>query len=90
MTKEGNINEEKIHEDLILQVAELVGLDIDRMKVDMKSSEVDSEIQRSIQVARSLGLTGTPAFIIGTEIVPGATDLATLKSMVDDARHNLD
>jgi protein-disulfide isomerase len=90
MAKEGNINEEKIHEDLILQVAESVGLDIDRMKVDMKSPEVDFEIQRSMQVARSLGLTGTPAFIIGTEIVPGATDLATLKSMVDDARHNLD
>jgi protein-disulfide isomerase len=40
-------------------------------------------------MARSLGLSGTPAFIIGTELVPGATDLVTLESMVDDARHGL-
>ena len=90
MAKEGKIDERDIHEDLILQAAESVGLDIDRMKTDMKSPDVEAEIQQSVQIARSLGLTGTPAFIIGTELVPGATDLRTLKSMVDDARHGLD
>jgi protein-disulfide isomerase len=90
MAKEGKIDERDIHEDLILQAAESVGLDIDRMKTDMESPDVEAEIQRSIQIARSLGLTGTPAFIVGTELVPGATDLQTLKSMVDDARHGLD
>jgi protein-disulfide isomerase len=90
MAKEGKIDERDIHEDLILQAAESVGLDIDRMKADMKSPDVEAEIQGSIQVARSLGLTGTPAFIIGTELVPGATDLQTLRSMVDDTRHGLD
>jgi protein-disulfide isomerase len=89
MVKEGNIDEGNIHEDLIFQVAESVGLDIDRMKIDIKSPDVEAEIQRNIQMARSLGLSGTPAFIIGTELVPGATDLATLVSMVDDARHGL-
>jgi protein-disulfide isomerase len=89
MVKEGNIDEGNIHEDLIFQVAESVGLDIDRMKIDIKSPGVEAEIQRNIQMARSLGLSGTPAFIIGTELVPGATDLVTLESMVDDARHGL-
>ena len=87
MAKEGNIDEGNIHEDLVLQVAELVGLDLDRMKVDMKSPDVEVEIQGNMRIARSLGLTGTPAFIIGTDLVPGATDLATLREMVDDARH---
>lgn len=82
MEKKGNIDEA-----IILQVAEAAGLDISRIKVDMNSPDVDAEIQRSTEIATALGLNGTPAFIVGTELVPGATDLATFKSMVDDARH---
>ena len=89
MAKEGNIDESDIHEGLIFEVAKSVGLDIDRMKVDMNSPDVDAEIRGSIRIARSLGLTGTPAFIVGTDLVPGATDLMTLHEMVDDARHGI-
>jgi protein-disulfide isomerase len=84
MAENGNIDE-----TAILQIAASVGLDVDRIKVDMNSPEVNSEIERSAQIAKALGLTGTPAFILGTELVPGATDLATLKAMVDDARHGV-
>lgn len=89
MAKEGNMDENSIHEDLVFQVAKSVGLDIDRMKQDMNSSDVDSEIRDNIRIAKSLGLTGTPAFIVGTDLVPGATDLMTLHEMVDDARHGV-
>ena len=81
--------EGNIHEDLVLEVAKSVGLDINRMEVDMKSPDIEGEIQGNMQLGRVLGLTGTPAFIIGTELVPGATDLTTLHEMVDDARHGL-
>jgi protein-disulfide isomerase len=84
MAKQGNIDEA-----VILQIAESVGLDLARVKVDMNSEEVVSEVQRSTEVARALGLSGTPGFIIGAELVPGATDLATFKSMVDDARRGV-
>jgi protein-disulfide isomerase len=82
MAKQGNIDEA-----VILQVAETVGLDISRIKVEMNSPDVNAEVQRSTEIAKALGLSGTPAFIIGTELVPGATDLPTFKSMVADARH---
>jgi protein-disulfide isomerase len=86
MAKEGNMDEGSIDEELVLQVAKSVGLDMDRMKVDMKSSDVEGEIRDNMRIGQSLGLTGTPAFIIGAELVPGATDLATLREMVVDAR----
>jgi len=89
MAKEGNIDEKNIHEDLILQVAKSVDMDIDRMNLDMKSPDVEGEIQGTSEIARLLGLTGTPAFIVGNELVPGATDLATFREMVDDARHGI-
>jgi protein-disulfide isomerase len=84
MAKQGNIDEAAI-----LEVAESVGLDVAKVKADMNSEEIVSEVQRSMEIARSLGLTGTPGFIVGTELVPGATDLATFKSMVDEARHGI-
>ena len=71
----------------ILKVAEEVGLDMDRIKVDINNPEVDSELRRTKEIATALRLSGTPAFVIGTELVPGATDFATLKSLVEDARH---
>lgn len=89
MAREGKIDENDIHEDLILDAAKSAGVDIDRMNVDMKSPDVEGEIAENMRIAKSRGLTGTPAFIIGTELVPGATDLATLRAMVDDARHGL-
>ena len=78
-----------IEEADILKAAEGVGLNIDQLKVDMASPEIDLEIARGIQIARTLRLEGTPAFIVGTELVPGVTDRGTLKSMVDDNRRGI-
>jgi len=75
-----------IDEETILKTAAGVGLDIDRIKADMNSPEVETEIQRTLQIAKELGLNGTPSFIVGTELLPGGTDLGTLKSMISDGR----
>jgi hypothetical protein len=53
----------------------------------IRCSKCFTRVLRS-QTSRQVA-AGTPAFIIGTELVPGATDLATFKSMVDDARHGI-
>jgi protein-disulfide isomerase len=81
MAKKPNINTVAM-----LKVAEEVSLDIERLKSDMNSPNVDAELRRNVEIGTSLRLTGTPAIIVGTELVPGATDLATLKAMVYDAR----
>ncbi len=70
----------------ILGVAETIGIDVARLKIDMASPEVDAEITKSSNIARTLKLNGTPAFIIGTELIPGATDFETLVEVVQDVR----
>jgi len=82
MAKKPNLDEATV-----LKVAGEVGLDLDRMKVDMASPDVDAEIARTARMAKALKLNGTPAFVIGSEVVPGGTDLETLKELVDEARH---
>jgi protein-disulfide isomerase len=84
------VREGDLNETIVLQVAEAVGLDIGRLKVDMDSHEVKDEIRRTAEIAKALELSGTPAFIAGTRLVPGATDLATFKLMIEDARRGVD
>jgi protein-disulfide isomerase len=82
MSKKPNFDEATI-----VKLAEAAGLDLDRMKADINSPEVDAEIKHTIEVARAVRLDGTPAFIVGAELIPGATDLGTLQALVDEARH---
>jgi protein-disulfide isomerase len=76
----------QITEDTIYTVASSVGLDIDILKRDMASPEIDQALKANMTLAEALSIHGTPAFIIGEHIVPGALDLDALKKMVADAR----
>jgi protein-disulfide isomerase len=53
----------------------------------MNNPEVDAEIKRTTETAKALKLSGTPAFIAATELIPGATDIGTLQAPIDEARH---
>src|SRR5207237_3881332 len=55
-----------------LAVAKEVGLDMTRLDKDMKSDEVRSTLQESMQLADKLGLSGTPSYVIGPDVVVGA------------------
>jgi protein-disulfide isomerase len=76
----------QIDEAAIYKVAGSVGLDMDRLKREMNSPEVQQAIKANLDLAEALEIRGTPGFIIGEEIVPGAVDLGTLKQLIADAR----
>ena len=76
----------QITEDTLYKLAGSVGLDVDRLKQDMKAPDIDQALKANLALADALNIHGTPGFIIGNHIVPGALDLDTLKSMVADAR----
>ncbi len=79
MAARGNISD-----DTIFQVAASVGLDVDRLKRDMASPEIARQLKDNLVLADALNIHGTPAFIVGDRVVPGAVDLGTLKTMVAD------
>jgi len=45
-----------------------------------------AELRKNIELGRALGLTGTPAFIVGDKILMGAQSLEDLKGAVAEAR----
>lgn len=53
------------------KIAKDLGLDVDQMKKDAKSSEIQAMIDADISLARKIGISGTPAFIVGETLYPG-------------------
>ncbi len=78
----------QIDDARIFQTASAVGLDVDRLKRDMKAPEIDRDLKANLDLADALDIRGTPGFVIGDEIVPGAISLDALKELIDTTRHN--
>lgn len=70
----------------VMAIARDLGLNVEQLIVDMQSDEVTAHIETSRALAQSLGFTGTPAFVIGDALVPGAIPLEELQNLVDQSR----
>ena len=70
----------------IWNVAEGVGVDVERLKVDMQAREINRMLRRNFELAEMLDINGTPAFVIGDTVVPGAIDLNRVRELVAEAR----
>jgi protein-disulfide isomerase len=71
-----------------LRVAEKVGVDMARLKKDMASAEVKKEIEDTRALAQKLGIQGTPHFMIGDRVIPGAPEnlLERMSKLVAEVR----
>ncbi len=73
-------------DDMIFSIAAKVGLDVGKLKKDMQDPAIDSIIARTRKLAEDIGVTGTPGFIFGRRLVPGAVTYDEMLSLVADAR----
>jgi len=74
--------------DHIFGIAEKTGMDVKALQRAMEASKDknDKIIRRNLELAARLNITGTPAFVIGGQVIRGAVDLETLKLLVSEAR----
>ncbi|MGH6782033.1 MAG: DsbA family protein [Sphingomonadaceae bacterium] len=70
----------------IARVQQEAGLDPAKVAADGKATDVQAEIDANIEMARGLQLTGTPAFIVGDQLLPGAVGYDALKKAIAEAR----
>ncbi len=71
----------------ILKIAVKVGLDMKRLEADMANPKWQTVIDKNRALAHELGISGTPGFIVGHELVPGWLDLNGLKELIARAGH---
>lgn len=69
-----------------LAAAQDLGMSRVNLELQASSASVDDVINRSYAIARGLGVSGTPAYIIGNEIIPGAVGIDALRQRIANMR----
>ncbi|MDC8447160.1 MAG: DsbA family protein [Nitrospira sp.] len=73
--------------EAILKIAVKVGLNAKRLETDMADPKWQAVIAKNRALAHELGISGTPGFIVGNELVAGWLDLKGLKELIARAGH---
>ncbi|MBL6850986.1 MAG: DsbA family protein [Alphaproteobacteria bacterium] len=76
----------RVDDNQVFRTAKEIGLDIDQLKKDMERSEILEQLQKNREIAKLLNLNGTPAFIIGDVVYPGALTKENLKEIIKKVR----
>lgn len=77
---------QKPTEEATLGVAKSIGLDPAQVKKEAEGSDIDAVLKQNIELAKTLGIDGTPTFYVGTTTVPGAIEPADLQNIVTATR----
>jgi len=75
-----------LSEDLLFKAAKDAGLDVDKLKKVMNDEAIGKMVDANVTLGESIGARGTPTFVVGDQIYPGAMQYEQLKKSVDDAR----
>jgi len=78
--------EGRLSETAAYRIAKEVGYDIAELKAKAASPEVDAQLNETYELARNLGLRGTPSFVIGSEVIRGFVPLEELRASIESAR----
>lgn len=76
----------RVGKDRALEVAKEMGLDPAKLTTVSDSPDVQARLQNAMQIAESLSISGTPAFIIGDDIIPGAIGADPLRGAINSVR----
>lgn len=72
--------------DAVLALAQRIGLDRARLESEMDSDWVQAQLDANLRLAQSLGIDGTPSFVVGDQLVPGAAEISHLAQLVQEQR----
>ncbi len=75
-------------EENLAKMAEKVGLNVEKLKADVASKETEEYLASVQDFANKLMVTGTPAFIIGDQIIRGFMEYEAFKTIIEGERKN--
>lgn len=79
-------SKQHLTDDGVLEVAEDVGIDVKKLKVDMEDPKITKMLDKNRALGESLGARGTPTFIIGGKLYPGALPVDQMKEIISNIR----
>ena len=76
----------RLSRDIAIQTAVELGVNRVRLMEAIESDEVGQLINRNLQLSQTIGVNGTPGFLIGDAIVPGLIRIDQFKQLIAQAR----
>ncbi len=82
----------QLSKDEVLKIAKTVGLNVEQLEKDMKDPQYEQQIKANYKLAQTLGLMGTPAFIIAQNpypadgksvFIPGETSQESIQKAIE-------
>jgi protein-disulfide isomerase len=73
---------EEVTDASLRRESDRAGLDWTRLRRDMEDAAILRRIEANLALARSLDIQGTPAIIVGEQLLPGAVDLRELEAAI--------
>jgi protein-disulfide isomerase len=80
--------EVKITPEVVDEVAKSLGINVEKMKTDMKDAKILDTISTNYELAKALQIDGTPAFIIDAKVIPGYTAADQLQAQITAVKAN--
>ena len=82
------MDEKSLSEDKIISLADDLDIDLIQLEDDMNSEFVNGHIEKSTLLAKKIGFSGTPFFIIEDEFIPGYVPIEEMKAIISKIRKN--
>ena len=79
-------HEGKITKEAVDEIAAKHGIDVAKLKADMKDPSVAKELAENHALAQALNINGTPGFVIDDKVSPGYLPADGLAQMIDEVR----
>ena len=83
------IESDSTSDEAIKAISDKLGLDWAQLRKDMNDPQIDTTIERNQKLATALNIEGTPAYLVGDRIIPGAIDSESLVRLINDERAKL-
>jgi protein-disulfide isomerase len=74
--------QKQLGEEFYASIAQKLNLKLDKFNSDRNSPAAEAAIQKDLQLAQSLGIEGTPFFIMNGKTFSGAIELAEMESIL--------
>jgi protein-disulfide isomerase len=78
-------NAEPVTTGVIERLASKLGLDVPRLKADMELPEIQAILDKNMKLAETIGVSSTPTFVIGSELVTGGMTEEAFRALLRKA-----
>lgn len=75
-----------LDDDALEEIAENAGLDVAKVKADIKNADIFATLEKTRTLAGQLGIGGTPGFILGDQVFSGGLSADNFKTRIEDIR----